>query len=130
MSMSVEEFNKSRKNDAVLEESGSKSVATQTSPIQKPNNKDTWRCEYFTLMDRIQKTLDEGEELQMKKTPSFEEGTSKIWCKCYKCGEKAWYRSGDFKNSDFFSCDYCGGDLHDVLGGIVNEKRVFYRYSE
>lgn len=127
-SVSLDEFNKSRQSDVVLEESGLKSVATQTSPIQKPIPYREYfqRADhYFNLMERIHKTLDEADEKQRKKDSGIEEGASKIWCKCYKCGEKNWYRTGEFKTPDFVSCDYCGGDLCDVLGAIVEQKRVF-----
>ena len=131
ISMSMDELNKSRQNDYVLEENEKKSTEAQMSPIIQPKGKkETWRCNYFDLMDRIRKTLDDADKLQQQKPHGIEEGASKIWCKCFKCGEKNWYRTGPFKTVDYVSCDFCGGDLCDVLGGIVENHRVFTRASE
>lgn len=128
--MTLDEFNKSKQNDPVIEEDGQKSVATQTSPISEPAKKDTWRSYYFDLMDRIQKTMDEYDNVEQQKPSGIEEGASKIWCKCFKCGEKNWYRVGPFKSADYISCDYCGGDLYDLLDAVVESNRVFSRGSE
>lgn len=131
--MTLDEFNKSRENDTVLEDHGSKSVATQTSPIIQAKStgmKETWRCNYFDLMDRIQKTLNEGDKLEQQKPSGIEEGVGKIWCKCFKCGEKNWYRTGPFTSVDYISCDYCGGDLYDLLGAVVESHRVFSGKSQ
>lgn len=126
VSVSLEEFNASRDKDPILEDGGHKSVSTQTSPIKSTiSKKETWKCNYFDLMDRIQKTLDDADKLQQQKPHGIEEGASKIWCKCFKCGEKNWYRTGPFKTVDYVSCDYCGGDLCDVLGAVVESNRVF-----
>lgn len=129
--MSLDEFNKSRQSDTIFEDGGSKSVATQTSPIIQPNRKsDTWRCNYFDLMDRIQSTLKDADELQQKKPSGIEEGVNKIWCKCFKCGEKNWYRTGPFTSVDYVSCDYCGGGMCDIMDSILEKHRVFTSRSQ